>query len=356
MRSADEIPWPSLEEIIRRDPRGRGLASAKFAGAWLAPGELRLAVEALGSLVSNRRTAAIVTGFCVADSNPLAPETDGPPGAVLLAQAIGACGGAAELVSDHWSSGLLRAGVELGPYGCDVCEFPPELERAELQGCAEQQAWADDFLRRLTADGMREGLLISIERVGPAHSDVSAARGAADTRATAAEFLAAVPVEDRDRCHNMRGLMIDHVTAPLHLLFERSMELRLPVHTIAVADGGNEIGCGKIPWEVLKTALRSPVAARIACRVPTDELIVCGVSNWGAYALAEALLALAGPSDLQSRWPAAQRIAEQRLLIETMVRDGGAIDGVTRRAEPTVDGLSLDEAVGPLAGIQRLVS
>ena len=37
-----------------------------------------------------------------------------------------------------------------------------------------------------------------------------------------------------------------------------------------------------------------PRGGLIACRVPTDHLIVCGVSNWGAYALAAGVALLRG--------------------------------------------------------------
>jgi hypothetical protein len=64
------------------------------------------------------------------------------------------------------------------------------------------------------------------------------------------------------------------------LLFE-SIQQHLPaVTTIGIGDGGNEIGMGKIPWEVIRRNI--PGGGRIACRVPTSFLLVCGISNWGA--------------------------------------------------------------------------
>src|SRR5205807_1527308 len=62
--------------------------------------------------------------------------------------------------------------------------------------------------------------------------------------------------------------------------------------TIGVGDGGNEIGMGKIPWDVIRRNV--PNGGLIACRVPTDYLIVAGVSNWGAYALAAGVALLRG--------------------------------------------------------------
>ena len=48
---------------------------------------------------------------------------------------------------------------------------------------------------------------------------------------------------------------------------------------------------GKIPWDVIRRNV--PNGGLIACRVPTDHLIVAGVSNWGAYALAAGVALLA---------------------------------------------------------------
>src|SRR5579872_2223568 len=75
--------------------------------------------------------------------------------------------------------------------------------------------------------------------------------------------------------------------------------LRCLAKTIGIGDGGNEIGMGKIPHEtIIKNITNGDL---IHCRVPTDYLIVAGVSNWGAYALAAGIFILRGvkpPPDL----------------------------------------------------------
>jgi hypothetical protein len=57
---------------------------------------------------------------------------------------------------------------------------------------------------------------------------------------------------------------------------------------------------------------------------------------------------LQGRSDLISQWDE----AHQRTLIELLVREGGAVDGLTRLREPTVDGLSLDRYLSVLEQIR----
>jgi hypothetical protein len=74
--------------------------------------------------------------------------------------------------------------------------------------------------------------------------------------------------------------------------------------------------------------------ARIASVVTVDHLVVAGVSNWGAYGVVAQLGRLTGQRLLHTP-------AEERKLIEACVK-AGAVDGLTRRAEPTVDALDAD--------------
>ena len=112
--------------------------------------------------------------------------------------------------------------------------------------------------------------------------------------------------------------------------------------TIGIGDGGNEIGMGKIPHETIVKNI--PNGDLIHCRVPTDHLIVAGVSNWGAYALAAGVYVLRGvkpPADLFDP-------DREREILEVMVREGPLVDGVTGKQTATVDGLTWDEYVKPL--------
>ena len=108
--------------------------------------------------------------------------------------------------------------------------------------------------------------------------------------------------------------------------------------TIGIGDGGNEIGMGSFAWETLAQAVGGEAAGRIAARIGTDFALVAGVSNWGAYALALSVAALRGQAAEANAW----HESAERQLIETLVA-AGALDGLTLRAEATVDGLPLDE-------------
>jgi hypothetical protein len=106
--------------------------------------------------------------------------------------------------------------------------------------------------------------------------------------------------------------------------------------TIGIGDGGNEIGMGKLPWDTIRKNI--PNGGRVACRVPADHLIVAGVSNWGAYALAAGVRRLrAAPPDLSL-----YDVAREEELLRLMVEAGLLVDGVTGEPTATVDGLTFE--------------
>ncbi len=106
---------------------------------------------------------------------------------------------------------------------------------------------------------------------------------------------------------------------------------------------------GKIPETVIDRNI--PNGGQIACRVPTDHLIVAGVSNWGAYALAAGVAVLRG-----RRLPAALfDVERERDLLRIMVEEGPLVDGVTARATVSVDGLSFPDYARPLRLLAEVV-
>jgi hypothetical protein len=152
-----------------------------------------------------------------------------------------------------------------------------------------------------------------------------------------------------DRCRNMHSRDVTDEMCPAHLLFADAARQIHPLRTIGIGDGGNEIGTGKIPAEVIARNISN--GERIGCRVPTDHLIVAGVSNWGAYALA------AGVAVLRSqRLPASLfDVERERELLRIMVEQGPLVDGVTAQQTVTVDGLAFDVYAEPLRRIGELL-
>jgi hypothetical protein len=74
--------------------------------------------------------------------------------------------------------------------------------------------------------------------------------------------------------------------------------------------------------------------ARTASVVRVDHLVVAATSNWGGYGIVAALARQTGHDVLHT--PDVERRQIERCV------DAGASDGITRKKEPTVDGLSAD--------------
>jgi hypothetical protein len=107
--------------------------------------------------------------------------------------------------------------------------------------------------------------------------------------------------------------------------------------TVGVGDGGNEVGMGTVRARVARAG---GVFARIASVVKVKHLVVAGVSNWGAYGIVAELGRLTGRALLHTS-------EEEQAMVQACV-DAGAVDGLTHRPEPTVDGLPLPVHIGML--------
>jgi hypothetical protein len=127
---------------------------------------------------------------------------------------------------------------------------------------------------------------------------------------------------------SMRAESIRDWNGPLDALFLVSGRGRRRPVTIGIGDGGNEIGMGNVRARVARV---SDKARRFVSVVRVDHLVVAGTSNWGAYGVVAELSRLAGRDLLHSS-------EEEQAMVVACVQ-AGAVDGVTRQAAPTVDGL-----------------
>jgi hypothetical protein len=233
----------------------------------------------------------ITPGFVV---EPKMPETDGPPGAAVLGRALRALGAHVSYVTDPVTIPVLAAALRaLGE--------PPDV-----RAYGEGPRAAADILKL-----ERPTHLVAIER--PA-------------RSRSGDYL------------NMRGHSVAEWNRPIDDLFVSRGRAR----TIGVGDGGNEIGMGNVR---ARLARAGALMTRIASTVRVDDLVVAGVSNWGAYGIVAHLGHRTGR-------PLLHTPGQERDLISACV-EAGAHDGVTRRREATVDALPLDAhaAVVALLGV-----
>ena len=325
-----------FEVLIRRDPARRGLIGTEAEHGELCPGHLLAAAE---HLAEHAVSVAIVTGFFVPHGAPPSAETDGPPGAVLLAAAFSAVGIETVVLTDEHCQGAVQAAAS-------ATGLPDESVLIAPSGSADWVRW---FF--VNGPGRRLTHLIAIERAGPSHTPESFRAQHRDRPPPTETFESHSPAETHNRCHNMRGRIIDDHTADLHRLFEMLGTHRPDAVTIGIGDGANEIGMGAIPWEELHRRLNGGRAGRIPCRIATDWNIVAGTSNWGGYALAAATVLLRDRIDVMRPWGDER----QQQVLEQMVRNGPAVDGITARQEPTVDGLPFLTYIQPCTAIRRLL-
>lgn len=258
----------------------RNLRGMKSVQPQLEPGYCLRAAKILHGC---RGIVLIGTGFPVVDTF----ETDGPVGAIAFYETL----------------------EKLGATPIIVCGRP--ISEALAERFRVYEIHVGDHARReyearhaLTA--FRPDAVISIERPG------LAADGA---------------------YYNMRGEDISAHTA----CFDNFMNL-CQCPTIAIGDGGNEIGMGKVAMALEHLNI---VPSITSC----DELIVTDVSNWGAYGIISFL----------SLWHGRDLLGEiEPLAILRYISDLGSVDGVTRVNELTEDGLDASEGESLLLELRRL--
>ena len=278
-----------IEELVGVDAGCRGL------GTSLQLGDLEGAVNTLYK--GNR--VFIVTGFCIKDA--LVGETDGPMGAASLANALLQLGKDIVFITDEYSEGLLAA-------CCNVLKISAPIKIVPFKG-------ADAFCKELI-EAYSPSHVVSVERPGRALDG---------------------------KCYSMRGEDISAYVPNTDELFIEAK--KRGIITIAVGDGGNEMGMGKIK-EIIKKLVNN--GDKISAVTEADYLIIAGVSNWGGHGLA------AGFSILTSKILLHNECEEYEML-KAMVK-AGAVDGCSKKNECTVDGLSLEINLGVVQRLQEIIT
>jgi len=183
----------------------------------------------------------------------------------------------------------------------------------------------------LSAIGIEDKVFLDI--VGLAHqSDYSSIEDVEAVWKTA-KVTHAISIE---RCgpskngdpRSARGISLKDWTAPLDRLFVAGDWTQ-----IAIGDGGNEIGMGALPHELIAENVTK--GDEIACAVSCDFLILAGVSNWGGWALAAALGLLKPEHKLGilSRL----NVETDNAVLQKLVDDGPSIDGIKGVQSYSVD-------------------
>ncbi|MBS7643704.1 DUF4392 domain-containing protein [Candidatus Bathyarchaeota archaeon] len=286
-----------LDDLISIDVGSRGVDKLYVAATKVEGGLTCVkAAETLCTSVQTKRPVILTTGFTIISAGR--GETDGPPGAAVLAEQLEKYGVRTVVLTDRHLVPLIGSVFEaVGLANVDIKVFPQTREDAKVE--------AENILRII-----RPSILIAIERCGWNALHVY---------------------------HNMLGEDISSVTAPLDILFEIASQARIA--TIGIGDGGNEIGMGKIRSTVRRyvrygKVCRCPCRGGIANITKTTNLIVSGVSNWGAYALAASFSIL-------SRLPYFHD-GKRELALLKATADAGAVDGRSGINSSSVDGVSIE--------------
>lgn len=223
----------------------------------------------------------IGTGFPVNGSF----ETDGPLGAISLYRAIEAIGGSPILVCETPLCTLLKT----------------DFQTLEIKIDEDGQNQAQKAL-----DRYQPALVISIERPG---------------------------LSNDGRYYNMRGIDISEHCAD----YDSFLSLAT-CPTIAIGDGGNEIGMGNIAKALELLHIRPAITG-------CDELLLADISNWAAHGLTALLSAISG-QDILADW--------NNTAVLQMLSDGGSVDGVTGENTLTEDGVDSEVSQQIVTNLRKL--
>ncbi|MFT5559830.1 MAG: hypothetical protein ACI9RZ_002318 [Sphingobacteriales bacterium] len=275
----EKIENLALSQKIENILVARNLRGMKTVQPYLKSGYCMRAAQILHNCDGH---VLIGTGFPVAGTF----ETDGPVGTIALYNALKAIGAIPIIVCGRPLSKALATGyrvheIQIGDHDNREHEALEAIDKFQPQA------------------------IVSVERPGQA--------------------------DDGDY-YNMRGESINLGSA----CFDSFMNLsKCP--TIAIGDGGNEIGMGNVS-EALKNLNIVPAAT--TC----DELIIADVSNWGAYGIISFL----------SIWHGSDLLKEINPLgLLKYISELGSVDGVTRINQLTEDGLPVSEGESILRELRK---
>lgn len=306
----------AIESIIGTDVGDRGMK------ALVVPGDLYKAAVTLTSLQPNSNVI-ILSGFpCCVDKVP-PTETDGPPGAISIARTALELGHKATLVTDECNQTVFRAAANCLPT-LNFEIFPADKDMTESD---------ENRMKLLVND--RCDLIISCERAGPAKDGV---------------------------CYTMRGINMNEkgLIAPIHKIVDIARETRPNVKYIAIGDGGNELGMGKV-IEQIRHNDKILNGDKIGAVTVSDYLIASSVSNWGGYALSAACAVIQNDrfkhldnGKENNDWvDKLVPVEDEEVQLLKRCVDKGCRDGVTGKMEMTVDGMSLETSLECLRRIRQ---
>ena len=304
-----------LDRLVNLDLGNRGIEPLYEASRALAGQALCGAAADLLLAMPEGGTAIVTTGSVSrAWLTPDLGENDGPSGAAALIRAL-------------W---LSRHAVCL--LVIEETLIPPMAATLKAGGVAVVDI---NVARKASADGtMACATLLPYP--------VSDAEGAQATKEMLHEFNPDTMVStervgrnENGIYYNMRGRDYGMGRARIDMLFDEAMAQGVP--TLAVGDGGNEIGMGLIADAVKSSIPHAapgdcPCGGGIGAVSGADVLMTAAVSNWGCTAICAAMAMRTGDNRL------IHTPAMEARLLEVMTRNG-LINSADGLIDPHVDGI-----------------
>ena len=333
-----------IHDIITTDAGGRGMKHLVVEGDLLASAETLARLRNTEYSPRSRPEVAILTGFpcCVDHTPPM--ETDGLA-SVAIAHACIRLGYNATIISEKCNESVLRAAVEgvvteefyPNPMMRDV-PFPIDTHaRISFYFVQSPTLSAEDERKLLGYDlKQKTDLIIACERAGPSADG---------------------------NCYTMSGINMNEkgLIAPLHTIVSdfRDIGQKDKRKFIAIGDGGNELGMGKVKdkvYEHIRDGGKIGAVDKLDGKnLTADYLIAASVSNWGAYALIAATALVRAHDAKDRQW--IKRVlpteeSETALLHRCVA--AGCRDGVSGEKEATVDGMPLERSMECLRDIRKI--
>lgn len=322
----------TLDQLITSDISGRGVVRALYAAARDLFGE-PLTVHAARALAELKAGQVVLIATGWPHRPHVAPdiaETDGPPGAAVLARTLAEVVGVYPVVvveptlKEAMETVMRAAGLRsVTPDRlASVASVPAPLQVASVVAMPveedEGRAFAHDIFERL-----RPAAVVVVEKGG---------------------------LNAFGRAHTSRGHDTTAAIAKADFLVQQARERGVP--SVAVGDGGNEVGMGIIKEAVRRHVeygqrCQCPCGGGVAPEQPVDSLVVAAVSNWGAYGVAAAVSLLRGVD-----WP---HDPDQEGRVLEAAAAAGFCDGPTGWVGPIVDGLPASVHKGVVALLEEAV-
>ena len=298
--NSENIAYENIDRVLSLELQGAALPYGVKARLYEAARQVheKPPVQAAAELLNRPpSTIGIVTGAQVPEKMPLG-ENDGPLGAVVLAKALTSIGHKVAFYTDTAAAAPIEELLEW-------LSIDAKLVRLEK---------GDTKIQKQIADSL--DIAIAVERLGGNPNGI---------------LYGATGVSRSDfRCNT-------------DTIFEAMTTLGKP--TIGIADGGNEIGCGKIRHIIVETladlnyADRTPCGGGIFSVVSTDVLVIATSSNLGCAGLIAALA-------LHREDPSLCHTGDLERAIIAKGVEIGLTDGGTGRVIEAVDGVAAEVHAG----------